>query len=357
MPHLFLKSCLLVLVLLATCGPGYAQNWVLTWSDEFEGPANSAPDQTKWQFDIGGGGWGNNELEYYTNRRENSFLDGQGNLIIRSLQENYRGEDGVRRDFTSARLNTAGKFRQRFGRFEARIKLPFGQGIWPAFWMLGENIGSVGWPACGEIDMMENIGREPSVTHATLHGPGYSGGNSISSSFTLPAGERLTDQYHVFALDWEPNILRFYIDGNLIASRTPADIPPGTAWVFDHPFFMLLNVAVGGNWPGNPDQTTVFPQTTLIDYVRVYTDQNLADRELLIASAVIDGKNLIVSGERFIKGAMILIDGLPRSTKFVSATGLRGKKLAKQIQKGQTVTIQVQNPGGALSNEVRLSRR
>jgi beta-glucanase (GH16 family) len=213
-------------------------------------------------------GWGNNELEYYTNRTQNAHLQG-GNLVITALAENFTGSDGVTRDYTSARLKTQGKFSQTYGRFEARIKIPYGQGLWPAFWMLGSNIDQIGWPNCGEIDIMENIGKEPAVVHGTIHGPGYSGAQGIGSPYSLPSG-RFADDFHVYAVEWETNAIRFYVDGNLYATRTPAELPAKAQWVYNTPFFLLLNVAVGGGWPGNPDGTTVFPQTMTVDYVRVY---------------------------------------------------------------------------------------
>lgn len=245
-----------------------AASWKLVWSDEFNGPDGSTVDSSKWTAETGGGGWGNNELEYYTDRKENAFQH-DGNLVIKVMQEKYTG-DGVTRNYTSARLKTQGKFSQAYGRFEARVKIPRGQGIWPAFWMLGDDIEKPGWPQCGEIDIMENIGKEPGMVHGTIHGPGYSGEKGISSSYSLPGGQKFADDFHVFALEWEPKAIRFYVDDHLYATRTPADLPPGTRWVYDHPFFILLNVAVGGYWPGNPDDSTVFPQTMLVDYVRVY---------------------------------------------------------------------------------------
>jgi beta-glucanase (GH16 family) len=244
--------------------------WTLSWSDEFEGPDGATVDTTRWTFDVGGGGWGNQELESYTDRPKNAHLRGDGTLVIDVLRESHVGPDGIARDYTSARLKTLGLFSQTYGRFEARLKLPYGRGIWPAFWMLGTDITSVGWPACGEIDVMENVGHEPGVAHSTVHGPGYSGAGGIGAPFTLPAGRRFADDFHVFAVQWEPNVLRFFVDGQLYQTRTPATLPAGSRWVFDHPFFLLLNVAVGGNWPGPPDATTVFPQQMLVDYVRVY---------------------------------------------------------------------------------------
>ena len=243
--------------------------WKMVWSDEFNGPDGSPVDSSKWVSETGGGGWGNHELEYYTNRLENASQQ-DGNLVVKVLQEKYTGGDGVIRNYTSARLKTQGKFSQAYGRFEARIKIPRGQGIWPAFWMLGDDIDKPGWPDCGEIDIMENIGKEPGLVHGTIHGPGYSGANSIGAPYDLPGDQRFADDFHVFAVEWEPDVIRFYVDDHLYETRTPAGLPKGTKWVYDHPFFVLLNVAVGGGWPGNPDATTVFPQTMLVDYVRVY---------------------------------------------------------------------------------------
>ena len=248
--------------------------WTLAWSDEFNGPAGSPVDGTKWVLEVGNGsnGWGNRERQYYTNTTKNASTDGAGNLVITAYKETlgkkYRCWYGVCQ-YTSARLKTQGRFEQAYGRFEARIRVPFGQGIWPAFWMLGGNIQSAGWPACGEIDIMEHIGREPFNVYGTIHGPGYSGAAGIGAPYTL-TGARFTDDFHVFAVEWEPNQIRWYVDGQLYQTRTPADLPAGSAWVFDHSFFMLLNLAVGGYWPGDPDATTVFPQKMFVDYVRVY---------------------------------------------------------------------------------------
>jgi beta-glucanase (GH16 family) len=158
-----------------------------------------------------------------------------------------------------------------YGRFVARIQIPRGQGIWPAFWLLGEDIEPRGWPECGEIDVMENIGREPSTNHGSLHGPGYSGDQDFTSIFHLPGGVNLADDFHAFAMEWEPGAVRFYTDGQQYATFRPAQLPAGKKWVFDHPFFLLLNVAVGGDWPGPPDASTEFPQKMMVDWVRVYT--------------------------------------------------------------------------------------
>lgn len=243
--------------------------WSLVWQDEFNAANGSPIDQTKWTAEVGGWGWGNNELEYYTSRIDNAFHN-NGSLTIKAIKEHYTGTDNVTREYTSARLISKNKFSSTYGRFEARLKIPFGQGIWPAFWMLGNDIDSAGWPTCGEVDIMENIGREPNIIHGTIHGPGYSGGNGPSSSYSLPNNQPFADSFHTFAVEWEPNVVRFYCDGILYSTRTPADLPAGKTWVFDHPFFILINVAVGGSWPGNPDATTAFPQTMQIDYVRVY---------------------------------------------------------------------------------------
>ncbi len=248
--------------------------WRLVWSDEFTGAKGPAVDTTKWGFDIGGKGWGNNELQTYTDRTTNAFVR-NGLLNIKVLREKFTGPDNISREYTSARLLTENKFTRRYGRFEARIKVPYGQGIWPAFWMLGDNIRTAGWPQCGEIDIMEYIGREPFKVFGTLHGPGYSGANGLSTSRILTNGKKVSDDFHTFAVEWEPNVIRFYIDRMLYKTRTPAELPAGASWVFDRPFFLILNVAVGGNFPGNPDATTVFPQSMQVDYVRVYKRADL----------------------------------------------------------------------------------
>jgi beta-glucanase (GH16 family) len=246
------------------------EGYTLVWSDEFNGKDGSLPDASKWTYDIGGSGWGNHELEYYTNRPENARIE-DGKLVITARQETYTDSEGAKFDYTSARLKTQGLFSQAYGRFEARIKLPAGQGMWPAFWMLGENFGSVGWSKCGEIDIMENVGKEPGINHGSLHGPSSTNATSdLTATITLPAGQKLSDDFHVYAAEWEPGAVRFYLDSNLYATFTSAQWPAGGTWVFDHRFFLILNVAVGGDWPGSPDATTVFPQTMLVDYIRVY---------------------------------------------------------------------------------------
>lgn len=274
----FLRLAAVGCIPLLVGGAGMAQsrassaatrNWKLSWSDEFNGANGSAPDAAKWSFETGGSGNGNNELESYTKRPAN-VQQSDGNLVITARKEDFTGADGIARPYTSGRIRTKGLFSQAYGRFEASIKLPLGKGIWPAFWLLGNDIDSVGWPKGGEIDIMENIG-EPSTIYSTLHGPGYSGAHAISAKFALPTGEAVNTGFHLYAVEWAPKGIKFFLDDKLIAERTPADLPPGTAWVYDHPFFIILNVAVGGNWPGNPDATTTFPQKMLVNYVRVYT--------------------------------------------------------------------------------------
>ncbi|MDR2550265.1 MAG: glycoside hydrolase family 16 protein [Desulfobulbus sp.] len=247
----------------------------LVWSDEFDELAGTPPDPAKWECEQGGGGWGNGELEFYTDSTENAAQDGQSCLVItaKAVPETEQHQRtcwyGPAR-FTSARLLTRGRFAFTYGLVEARIKLPYGQGLWPAFWMLGENFGEVGWPACGEIDIMENIGREPGTVHGTVHGPGYCGGEGIGTGLALADGAMVRDDFHVFAVDWQPDRIRWYMDNRMFFELSREQIPQGAPWAFDHPFFLLMNVAVGGYWPGNPDETTVFPQTMTIDFVRVY---------------------------------------------------------------------------------------
>ncbi len=244
-----------------------AQNkpgWALAWSDEFDQADGSSPDPSKWVFDTGASGWGNRELQNYTNRVDNVRIE-RGQLVIEAKKEDYLGSA-----YTSGRIKTQGKWSWTYGRIEARIKIPRTQGIWPAFWMLGSNIASARWPNCGEIDIMENIGREPGLVHGTLHGPGYSGGAGIGGPFALPGGGAFADDFHLYAVEWAPNEIKWFVDGSQYFAVTPSRLPAGAKWVFDQPQFILLNVAVGGNWPGNPDQTTVLPQRMLVDYVRVY---------------------------------------------------------------------------------------
>ncbi len=241
--------------------------------DELNQAAGAPIDPSKWTAEIGGGGWGNQELQYYTNSIENAHHDGNGSLVIKAIKLtaplSLNCWYGPCR-YTSARLMTKGKSDRKYGRFEARIKISRGQGMWSAFWLLGNNIDTVGWATCGEIDVMENIGREPLTVHGTIHGPGYSGANAIGAPFNLMNDQNFADDFHVYAAEWTENKIAFYVDGNLYKTITPQNLPAGKAWVYEHPFFMILNLAVGGNWGGAPDETTVFPQTMLVDYVRVY---------------------------------------------------------------------------------------
>ncbi|TXL87016.1 glycosyl hydrolase family protein [Streptomyces sp. IB2014 016-6] len=244
----------------------------VTFDENFDGPAGSAVNGSRWQIETGDN-VNNHERQYYTAGNNNAALDGQGNLVITARKDNpgnYQCWYG-RCEYTSARLNTAGKFTAQYGRVEARMKIPRGQGMWPAFWMLGNNMGQVGWPNSGEIDIMENVGFEPGTVHGTLHGPGYSGSGGIGAGYTLPGGQAFADAFHTFAIDWSPNSIRWSVDGNVFQTRTPADLG-GREWVFNKPFFLILNLAVGGYWPGDPNGSTPFPSTLTVDYVRVTTD-------------------------------------------------------------------------------------
>jgi beta-glucanase (GH16 family) len=244
-------------------------NWKLVWSDEFSQTNGSAPDPAKWIYDFGGSGWGNNELETYTDRRENCRIE-NGSLVIEVRKEKFTGKDGVARDYTSARIKTKTKAAWTFGRIEARIKIPQGQGIWPAFWMLGTNIDAVGWPQCGEIDIMENIGREPSIIHGTIHGPGYCGGEGIGGSYHFSEDIKVGDNFHIFTVEWTTNRISWFVDEKRYFSVTPNSLPAKSRWVFTEPQFLLLNLAVGGSWPGKPDENNKYPKSMLVDYVRVY---------------------------------------------------------------------------------------
>lgn len=242
------------------------RNWELVWSDEFNGAANTSPDNAKWNFNVGTGvnGWGNGEYQFYTNRTNNVRLDGNGVLEITARQEGFSGSN-----YTSGRITTQGKFAYKYGRFEAKIKTPTGPGIWPAFWMMGENITTVSWPQCGEIDILEQKGQESHITYATIHGPNYSGGNSIGKSYALAKG-RFNLDYHIYAVEWTENQIDFFVNDFLFHRITKDQVEAKGQWVFNQPFFLLLNVAVGGNYVGFPTSGTPFPQTMYVDYVRVY---------------------------------------------------------------------------------------
>ncbi len=306
--------------LFLVCGSAAAQSqsgWKLVWSDEFNGPAGSPPDPAKWNYDLGGGGWGNGELETYTNSPQNVFQDGNGNLVIRALRDSAG-------HYTSARLQTGSPGASthttdgnwQYGRIAARIKLPFGKGVWPAFWMLGESIGSVGWPGCGEVDIMENFGayhNNAIVNNATAHGPGYSGGGGLTQAYTLPFGQNVSNDYHVYAVEWSPDSILWFVDGIAYHPITPASLPLGAKWVFNAPFFILLNLAIGGptTFLGTPDPNAPFPpQDMLVDYVRVYQ-----------AAPVAAGAPVIAPG-RVVNAASFLGTLAPGSLATVYGAGL-----------------------------------
>ena len=234
----------------------------LAWSDEFNG---TSLDLGNWNFDKGDGcpnvcGWGNNELEFYT-EGENLYFQ-EGKMIIEARMESRGGKN-----YTSTRLNSQNKRTFRFGRIDIRAKVPKGRGVWPALWMLGSNINTVGWPKCGEMDIMELLGQEPNKVHSTVHfGPGP-GSIQIGRSLTRP--EPFSDDFHLYSLVWETDRMRFLVDDQLISDVKRSDLG-SNSYPFNEPFFLLINVAVGGNWPGSPDATTRFPQWLMVDYVRVY---------------------------------------------------------------------------------------
>jgi beta-glucanase (GH16 family) len=244
--------------------------WSLAWAEEFNGPAGSPADPRTWRPETGGHGWGNSELQFYTCETANAALDGAGNLAIMVARPDPQlataRYDGCQ--YTSARLITKDLTSFRYGLIQAKIKLPDGRGIWPAFWMLGTDIDTAGWPDCGEIDVMENFGTNPAVVHGTVHGPGYSGDGGITAS--LDTGAPLAAGFHVYSVCWEPGRIRWYADQALYHTVTPADLR-GRPWVFDHDFYLLINVAVGGRFSQHPDRSTAFPQAMLIDYIRTYT--------------------------------------------------------------------------------------
>lgn len=261
-----------VSIMLVSCSPDETQTVAnfnnLVLEDDFNTPG--ALNANLWNFDIGNGaeqgipGWGNNELQYYTDRAENAVVEG-GMLKITARQESFEGSG-----YTSARIQTKGKFQQQYGRFEARIKLPWGQGLWPAFWMLGDDKnGAEVWPNIGEIDVMENRGQEPTLINGSVHGPGYSGAEAITKAFELE-NDRFDTGFHVFGIEWGPGYINYYVDDKLYNQITPSDV--SGEWVFDDEFYIIMNVAVGGNYVGSPNENTVFPQEMLVDYVRVYTE-------------------------------------------------------------------------------------
>jgi beta-glucanase (GH16 family) len=260
----------LIAVVVASCKVEPIQqlperNFELVWSDEFEGDSATLPNAEKWTYDLGTGqnGWGNNELQSYTNNPRNVSLDGKGNLVITAIK-NSNGS------YTSARVKTQGLFTHQFGKIEARIKTPTGHGMWPAFWMLGNNITTVSWPQCGEIDIMEQKGKFSNITYGSIHGPGYAGGQAITSTFTLANGRFDTD-FNVYAVEWNESKIDFFVNNYLYKRITPGEV--SGEWVFNQPFFIILNIAVGGNFVGPPNEFTPFPGTMTIDYVRAYKEK------------------------------------------------------------------------------------
>ena len=241
--------------------------WQLVWNDEFSG---TNIDPSKWTHEVNGNGGGNNELQYYTDRDLNSLII-DGNLVIVAQKEEYSVGNKTW-NYTSARLNSRKKADWKYGRFDIRAKLPYGQGLWPAIWMMPTNSVYGGWAASGEIDIMELLGQEPTRIYGTLHyGGSYPNNTHTGSSLKLTSGDNFTEKYHLFTLEWEENEFRWYVDGHLYLTQNDwyTDAAPYPA-PFDQEFYLILNVAVGGNWPGNPDASTYFPQVMVIDYIRVY---------------------------------------------------------------------------------------
>ncbi|MGI5472628.1 ricin-type beta-trefoil lectin domain protein [Streptomyces sp. CA-132043] len=279
-----------------------ASTQAVTFEDNFDGPAGSAVDGGKWQIETGDN-VNNHERQYYTAGNSNAALNGQGQLVITARKENpnnYQCWYG-RCEYTSARLNTSGKFTAQYGHVEARMKIPRGQGMWPAFWMLGNDLGQVGWPNSGEIDIMENVGFEPSTVHGTIHGPGYSGSGGIGAGYTLPNGQVFADAFHTFAIDWAPDSITWSVDGNVFQRRTPADLG-GKQWAFNKPFFLILNLAVGGYWPGDPDGSTSFPQQLVVDHVKVTTSDSAGTTGTFRG---LSGKCLDVAGANTANGTTV----------------------------------------------------
>jgi beta-glucanase (GH16 family) len=239
----------------------------LAWKDEFNGPRGARPNPRKWRFDTGYG-WGDRELQSYTSRPRNASLDGRGHLVITARREHYTGADHRPASYTSARINSQAKFEFAYGHVDARIRVPAGRGLHPVFWALGSNLDKVGWPAAGEIDVMEVFGGDPFTVHGTLHGP-RSGDGKYAVVATRRTRARLSKGFHVYGVSWRPGRIAFRLDGEVYAVRTPSDLPSASRWRFDHPFFLLLNVGVGPRWLGRPDATTPWPARMVVDWVRV----------------------------------------------------------------------------------------
>jgi beta-glucanase (GH16 family) len=240
----------------------YEPGWTLVWSDSFDGAAGTPPDPETWVPDVGGDGWGNEQLEYNTAKPQNASLDGEGRLAIVAIREPF-----IRNDYTSARLTTKGTRSFGPGRFEADLKPPAGTGLWPGFWMLGTDYDDVGWPDCGEIDIMELRGEAPETSLASVHGPGYAGENAYEASHALPEGS-YADRFHTFAVDIDPDHITFWMNDERVHVVRPGDVDG--EWVFDNEWFLLLNLAVGGYFLEEPTEETPFPATFLVDEVRVF---------------------------------------------------------------------------------------
>jgi beta-glucanase (GH16 family) len=241
----------------------------MLFKDDFGGQAGQSPSSLRWRYDVGGGGFGNGEVETYTRRPKNVSVDGEGHLDITARRERWGGTDGITRPYTSARINTHKRFTFQYGTVQARIKIPRGMGLWPAFWAIGNNISSAGWPLCGEFDIMENIGRQPTVMHGTVHG-GNSAGGSWLAGRGLIRRVAFSRAFHVYGMVWGPSAIAMTLDGRAYMTVSRSDVAPGDLWNFDHAFYLILDLAVGGGgWPGTPDRTTPFPATMAVDYVHV----------------------------------------------------------------------------------------
>jgi beta-glucanase (GH16 family) len=250
---------------------GGSSRWPrLIWSDNFDGPAGASPNSKKWSFDTGGGGWGNDELESYTSRPANAELDGQGHLMITARAEKYTGADGITRDYTSARLQTLNTFQFKYGLMEARIQVPAGQGLVAQFWALGSEAyeSSAAWPGSGEIDNMEVRGSQPHIVEGTVHGPWSWAPHGVSASMSSPTS--LASGFDIYGMEWSPDRIRFMLNGSVYKTITPIDLPAGAAWPFKHPYFLLMDLAIGGEWAGSPSPATPFPAKMIVDCVRVW---------------------------------------------------------------------------------------
>src|SRR5215213_5649672 len=336
-------------------------NWKLVWSDEFNSKAGTAPNPSVWGQEVGDGtangiaGWGNSELEYYTPGTQNISTDGQGYLNITTKEADgslmcYYGPC----EYTSARLLTKNRFEVAYGRIEARIKVPQGAGLWPAFWMLGTDIDQVDWPQTGEIDIMEFVGRVPTEVFGTLHGPGYSGGQSYGDTYDL--GQPVGNQYHVFSVEWQPNKIVWTIDGIPYFTATPNDpFLQGKQWVFNHPFFILMNVAVGGNFGGAVGPDTAFPQSMSVDYVRLFqTKPKPVSFNTSFKDDFTGWKQVSLPFSTFQNADGFTLDRLKIQTlRFVIPDGLSKPVLLDQIRLNAPCDVTVTNTSDAGAGSLR----